>query len=64
MVHEKSNWEGEAKISVNHGVEARVHQNEVNEARFAGVATATPQGQLHLEFQNLGDQVSLKVKFI
>ncbi|CAE7240735.1 unnamed protein product, partial [Symbiodinium natans] len=59
MVHEKSNWEGEAKISVNHGVEARVHQNEVNEARFAGVATATPQGQLHLEFQKISPHVHL-----
>ncbi|OLP80195.1 hypothetical protein AK812_SmicGene39424 [Symbiodinium microadriaticum] len=36
MVHEMSNWQGEAQVSVNHGVQARVQQNGINEHAYGG----------------------------
>ena len=44
MVHEHGNWGGEGTVSVNHGVEARVLQNGMNEARI--VWNKRPQGGL------------------
>ena len=59
MVHEKSNWQGEAKVSVNHGVQARVKQNAFNEAKFSGVATASPRGEINFEFERISPHCQL-----
>ncbi|CAE7255969.1 unnamed protein product, partial [Symbiodinium sp. CCMP2456] len=59
MVHELSNWQGEAKVSVNHGVQARAQQNGFNEAKFAGVAVASPRGEINFEFQRISPHCQL-----
>ncbi|CAE7204499.1 unnamed protein product [Symbiodinium sp. KB8] len=59
MVHEISNWQGEAKVSVNHGVQARAQQNGFNEAKFAGVAVASPRGEINFEFQRVSPHCQL-----
>ena len=46
MVHERPDWQGEAKVSVNHGVQGTCHANGNNEARFSGVAVASPRGPI------------------
>ena len=51
MVHEVSTWEGEAKISVNHGHNAHVDQSDLNWPVLQGVAEATPRGEINFEFE-------------
>ena len=51
MVHEVSTWEGEAKISVNHGHNAHVEQSDLNWPVLQGVAEATPRGEINFEFE-------------
>ena len=59
MVHEISNWQGEAKVSVNHGVQGRARQNGFNKAKFAGVAVASPRGEINFEFQRISPHCQL-----
>ena len=53
MVHEISNWAGEAKISVNHGHNAHVNQVDLNWPVLEGVAEATPRGEINFEFEHV-----------
>ena len=46
MVHERTDWAGDAKVSVNHGVQGTCRADSANDARFSGVAVASPRGQI------------------
>ena len=46
MVHERVDWAGQAKVSVNHGVQGRCNPHHDNEAAFSGVAVASPRGRI------------------
>ena len=59
MVHEVSNWQGEAKVSVNHGAQSRVYQGGYSIPVLSGVATATPRGEINFEFQRVSHHIHL-----
>ena len=59
MVHERSDWQGEAYISVNHGVQGRGYGNSLSEAKFSGVAVASPRGEINFEFARIAKHCHL-----
>eukprot|EP00438_Fugacium_kawagutii_P028790 Skav211405 [mRNA] locus=scaffold1528:372079:372726:- [translate_table: standard] len=61
MVHgnDMLDWSGEAKVSVNHGHNARVYQGPVDNAALSGVAEATPRGEINFEFERISWHIHL-----
>ena len=59
MVHELSNWQGQAKVSVNHGSISHVYQGGYSIPVLSGVATANPRGEINFEFQRISHHVHL-----
>ncbi|CAE7298256.1 unnamed protein product, partial [Symbiodinium sp. CCMP2456] len=59
MVHERTDWAGEAKVSVNHGVQGTCRANSLNEAMFSGVAVASPRGEINFEFERVSVHLDL-----
>ncbi|CAE7816266.1 unnamed protein product, partial [Symbiodinium microadriaticum] len=59
MVHERTDWAGEAKMSVNHGVQCRGVGDSRNGAKFSGVAVASPRGEINFEFERVSHHLDL-----
>ena len=59
MVGKLKNYNGEAKVSVNQGVESRVWSDTLIVPRFSGVTTASSTGEITFEFERIAKHVYL-----
>ena len=59
MVHEVPSWEGQAKVSVNHGHNCHVWQGSMNWPVLSGVAQANPRGEINFEFERISHHIHL-----
>ena len=59
MVGKASGYEGQCKVSVNHGVQSHARSGSWIVPRFSGVATANPRGEITFEFNRISPHVYL-----